>query len=297
MYPWLTSSFNALTVRAIDKKLHHGLILQGIEGIGKAEFADEFALFLLCQQKTAQGACGQCQSCKLNAAGSHPDLFKVEKEKSQIAVDQIREAIGALNKTAQLGGSKVLIVFGADDMNVASSNALLKTLEEPTLDTTILLVTDQPQRLLPTILSRCEKVPLHAPAETDAIDWLQQQGLQDNLLQTLQICAGAPLKAKMLLEAPDNLQYDDFCQQIQRLSKGEVSGLQLANQWQNDAESVVNWLQFWLKQNSTQPQSSMLWQAAQQCIAVKAQLQHTGINKSNLLFSVLERIKPLVTHF
>lgn len=296
MYPWLTQNYQKLCERAIKHSLHHGLILQGVEGIGKEAFAQALATFLLCNQKQPTGPCGQCQACLLLKADNHPDLIQVRKEKSQIGVDQIREAIQALSKTAQLSGEKVLIIYQAEDLNQASANALLKTLEEPTKRTTILLVTSQPQRFLPTIISRCEKVRLLPPTQFDALNWLAEQGAQGDVLAMLELCGGAPLRALTLLQQEGGLSYSEFSQQLQALQQQQVNSWQLANTWQQDTLMVVSWLQFWLKQempNLTGAQHETGWQLNQRCVQVSQQLQNAGINKAMLLYGLLELTKAI----
>ncbi|WP_438863164.1 DNA polymerase III subunit delta' [Neptunicella sp.] len=296
LYPWLTQVYQQLCQRVAKQSLHHGLILQGVEGIGKAQFAQELAAYLLCNNKLSDKPCGECQACLLRKADNHPDLIQVRKEKTQIGVDQIREAIQALSKTAQLSGEKVLIIYQAEDLNQASANALLKTLEEPTSRTTILLVTSQPQRFLPTIISRCEKIKLCAPEQSIALNWLAEQGAQGDVLAMLQLCGGAPLRALNLLQQDEGLSYSEFNQQLQALQQQQVNSWQLANAWQQDIAMVVSWLQFWLKQKMpqlTEEQHETGWQLNQRCVRVMQQLQNSGINKAMLLYGLLELSKTL----
>ncbi|WP_416308425.1 DNA polymerase III subunit delta' [Neptunicella sp. SCSIO 80796] len=296
LYPWLTDSYQKLCRRAFNHSLHHGLILQGIQGIGKDQFAQALSAYLLCNNKQVDGPCGQCQACALVKADSHPDLLQIRKEKSQIGVDQIREAIQALSKTAQLSGEKVLIIYQADDLNQASANALLKTLEEPTANTTIMLVTSQPQRFLPTIISRCEKITLLPPTQSDALSWLAEQGAQGDVQEILQLCAGAPLKAWGLLQQQDGLSFSEFSQQLKALQQQQTNSWQLANNWQQDSAMVVSWIQFWLQQKMTgitPGQQETGWKLHQRCVQVIKQLQNPGINKAMLLYGLLELTKEL----
>ncbi len=103
--------------------------------------------------------CGTCRGCRLAAARTHPDILWVEPElKSRaIAIDVVRESlIPGLSQTSLEGGWKAAVILGADRLQAAAANAFLKTLEEPSPRTLILLVTDAPQEMLPTILSRCQ---------------------------------------------------------------------------------------------------------------------------------------------
>lgn len=142
-------------------RMHHGWILAGKRGIGKASFALQAA-----RELVAQGAGEQPQ-------GEHPDIITLshlpsskeeEKKKEQgkpfqlkrnITVDQIRAMQQRLTTRPTLGSKRVIIIDPADDLEKGASNALLKSLEEPPVGTFFLLVTHKPGRLLPTIRSRC----------------------------------------------------------------------------------------------------------------------------------------------
>ena len=104
--------------------------------------------------------CGTCRGCLSVAAKTHPDVHWIEPQKKSriIAISQIREIQKQIYSTSFSGGWKVCIIVGADCLNGPAANAFLKTLEEPPEKTLYLLLTDSPQRLLPTILSRCQRL-------------------------------------------------------------------------------------------------------------------------------------------
>ncbi|GAA6206734.1 DNA polymerase III subunit delta' [Cognatishimia sp. WU-CL00825] len=165
-------------------RLHHGWLLTGPRGVGKATFAWQVARFLLATPKADKGgmfadAPQVAQSLKVDPehpvsrrilAGSEPGLFavrrpydeKTKKLKSQITVDEIRKLKAFFTLSSADGGRRVVIVDAADEMNVSAANALLKLLEEPPADTTLLLISHQPSRLLPTIRSRCRELRFSA---------------------------------------------------------------------------------------------------------------------------------------
>ena len=101
-----------------------------------------------------------CDSCRRIDDNAHPDVYWVrpESRSRRIQVDQIREFMKAVNLRSSMGGVKVGILVDAECMSEEASNAFLKTLEEPPAQTVILLLCSEPQRLLPTILSRCLKI-------------------------------------------------------------------------------------------------------------------------------------------
>ena len=148
-----------LLTRRDNNKLPHSLLITGQPGVGKTSFALAFAELLLCQEPGTK-ACGQCHSCKLFQAESHPDFKFIQPEASGkiIKIEQIRDVIDMLNKKSHQNGYQIIIIKPAHAMNSAASNALLKTLEEPQGEVMLILLTDQPASLLPTIRSRCQRI-------------------------------------------------------------------------------------------------------------------------------------------
>lgn len=197
---WHQSYLSDWLARAAEQKLAHALLLTGPVGVGKQRLANALAQALLCQQSTGL-ACGQCQSCHLAAAGTHPDLHILlpDEGKRLIRVDQVRELVDFAMHTPQYDGYRVAIIEPAQALNRNAQNALLKTLEEPGKDTLILLLSDQPSLLLPTIRSRCQQVALPLPAMEQALEYLVPRVGDDGHARALLAAAGgAPLKALSL---------------------------------------------------------------------------------------------------
>ncbi|MEP0354920.1 DNA polymerase III subunit delta' [Paraglaciecola sp.] len=286
MYPWLQSTFLQLSSRIASNKLHHALLLQGEDGIGKDAFASSLAKLLLCQERQGDQTCGQCQSCKLNASETHPDLYKIESEK-QIGVDLVRDAIKNLTGTAHMSGCKVLIIYQADRMTESSANALLKTLEEPTDNTFLLLITENPESILPTIISRCEKQLLPSPNFVNTVAWVKQhhQGVIDENFARLFV--GRPLTLLNELQQEQNYNYQDFTTGIQGVMTNNLSAIQLATDWQNHSEKVIKWLQAWVKQSYLSTQNEVFWQLNIRCIAASKKLKNPGVNKTLTLAELL----------
>ena len=150
-------------------RLPHAMIFAGPAGVGKATTAGALAASFLCKSPREEKPCGQCDSCRVFQAGNHPDyhrvyrqLIRLEKKDVKardLVVDVIRDHLvaPAANK-AVMGHGKVFIIEEAELMNPQAQNALLKTLEEPAGPTLIILITDQPGALLPTIRSRSQLV-------------------------------------------------------------------------------------------------------------------------------------------
>jgi DNA polymerase III subunit delta' len=202
-----------------EANLPHALLLSGRAGIGKHAFALSLSKALLCKNRSAQHlACEECASCHWFSEGGHPDFRLIEPEdaestdetpkkktakKRQISVAQIRQLIDYLSLTGhQVNSNRVILISPAEVLNSASANALLKMLEEPPANTLFLLVTSQPQRLLPTITSRCQIINMPLPIRSDAIAWLQAQHAS-NAEAALDYAGGAPLLALGLAEEGD----------------------------------------------------------------------------------------------
>ena len=156
--PWLHTPFERFAQLCNQNHHSHAQLLPVDEALGGYQLANEMAQMALCLNKTPEGACQQCKSCLLYQAGNHPDVHWVRKDGAQIKVDQIRELCQSLLHTAQQGGARVAVIENSERMNTAAANALLKTLEEPGDNTLLILQTDTPASLLPTITSRCQKI-------------------------------------------------------------------------------------------------------------------------------------------
>ncbi|HLG49927.1 MAG TPA: DNA polymerase III subunit delta' [Reyranella sp.] len=170
-------------------KLHHAWLLTGPRGIGKATLAWRFARFLLAGQAGGLFGAGDSLEVAHEAPGrslidarSHPDLFHLRRTldpnareariRNEIAVADVRELGSFMHMTPAMGDWRVAIVDAADEMNIASANAVLKILEEPPPNSLLLMVAHAPGRLLPTIRSRCRRLALLPLADQTVIKLL-----------------------------------------------------------------------------------------------------------------------------
>lgn len=233
--PWHQAPWQQALGLIRDRRLPHGLLLAGPEGVGKQAFAEALVQYLLCQRRQDWAACGQCKSCQLLAAGTHPDLFRLEPEEEgkALKVDQVRELVGFAAHSAQFGGYRVVVIRPADALNVQSANALLKTLEEPGRDTVILLLTDRPLSLLATIRSRCQQWPLAIPASAEALDWLAPQvGGDAKARLLLSLAGGAPLRALAVLEQSWFSEREALLKDMLEVREGRQPASSVAQRWQ-----------------------------------------------------------------
>ncbi|PPC87728.1 MAG: DNA polymerase III subunit delta' [Methylotenera sp.] len=208
MYIWQKNQWQHIMQQRAT--LPHALLIRGSAGIGKQDFALELARSLLCNVPIETHACGECASCLWFKEMHHPDFRLISPEdaelsedtpkkkatkKSQISVAQIRQLIDYLSLSQhQASGYRVILISPAETLNIASANALLKMLEEPPANTLFLLVTNQPQRLLATITSRCQAIDMPLPSKQDALSWLKEQNV-GNAEAALDYAGGAPLIA------------------------------------------------------------------------------------------------------
>ncbi|MFI8374406.1 DNA polymerase III subunit delta' [Pseudomonas helleri] len=232
-YPWQDSLWQQMAGRAQHA---HAYLLHGPAGIGKRALAERLMASLLCKQPVGLEACGSCKSCSLLAAGSHPDNYILEPEEADkaIKVDQVRELVNFVVQTAQLGGRKVVLVEPVESMNVNAANALLKSLEEPSGNTILLLVSHQSSRLLPTIRSRCVQQACPLPSEVMSLEWLAKalpECSDTERRELLTLAAGSPLAAVKLQAQGVREQRAAVVEGVKKLLKREISATQLAESW------------------------------------------------------------------
>jgi len=158
-----TEAFAQMKRAWSDKRLAHAYLICGSPSGAGLALVHSLLKLLYCE--AAEPPCGVCPACQRAVARQLPDVTWVEPENKSriISVEQIRSLIDTVAQTAFGGGWKVGVVLACDRMKAEGANAFLKTLEEPPGKTLLLLVTDQMQGLLPTIVSRCQKVVLAEP--------------------------------------------------------------------------------------------------------------------------------------
>jgi DNA polymerase-3 subunit delta' len=259
IYPWQSKLWQNLNQDR--QKLHHAFLMHGRAGIGKYDFALTFSKALLCPNTDGNGhACDKCPSCHWFDDESHPDFrlispeqesnsdeesptAKKTKKKTQISVAQIRELSDFLSLSShQTSGLRIVLINPAEALNQASANALLKMLEEPSSGVIFILVAHQLQRLLPTILSRCQKVNMPVPDQAQALAWLNMKGVQ-NPEQQLAYLEGSPIKV-----LSEQAQFDQLSAIWRHLALGRkmepqaAAPIVIANSVETGVIAVQKWL-------------------------------------------------------
>lgn len=235
-FPWQNSAWFSLLTQIKNQRFPHALLLSGIKGLGKLEFAKHLAQLLLCGEGEKKlVSCQQCRACHQFTADTHPDFKMVQPEENStlIKVDQIREVIDFCNHTALQNAYKIVIFYPGEALNNAAANALLKTLEEPPLNKNLLLlISHQPSLLLPTLRSRCQHIKLNPPAREIAHNWLKQQmDINESFKLVLALAEGAPLTALAFIKENKHTAVIDLLTDINVLLENTSDPVSIAEKW------------------------------------------------------------------
>lgn len=262
------STWQRLSARR--QQLPHALLLSGQRGIGKFELALRFAASLLCENLEASGeACNACPACTWLAQGNHPDFRLLQpdalaeevpegeeptrkKGGQQITIDQVRALDDFLHVGTHRQGFRIVLINPAEAMNRATANSLLKSLEEPIKETLFLLVTNEQDRLLPTIRSRCQSVPIAQPSPALATEYLRQANVE-NAERWLALAGGSPLLAVQLSSQEERVLLDALVAQMSRGADIEplsaaaaIDKVLKTEKGMSSLKRLVEWWQKWL---------------------------------------------------
>jgi DNA polymerase-3 subunit delta' len=214
--PWLAAPLK----RALEMERSHALLLHAAVDLGQLDLALCVAQAWLCERRD-RAPCGHCNGCRLARQRTHPDLCivvpdaqRVEfgwvgedeplsragaKPSRDIRIEQVRDAIDWTQRSASTPRGRALVIAPVEALNPASASALLKTLEEPPGALRIALAGRDPERLLPTVRSRVQRLRVDAPTPAESLAWLQQQGLAASA-RALAVAGGSPLAAAALVQ-------------------------------------------------------------------------------------------------
>jgi DNA polymerase-3 subunit delta' len=300
MKPWLVAYQQRISQQIVQQRMPHAILVTGKKGAGKSLLIHWLKSVLMCEKPLLEQqiltACEQCKTCHLMLKATHPDCHELQAEKATIGVDEIRKVSQFLQLRPQLGTKQCAVIQQADIMTVAASNALLKTLEEPSIGSYLLLSATDSSALLATITSRCWCLPIYPPVGQAL---LQSEGLNSNdpfinvsFLETLTdkqsfehyltfvtYCKQAIMQAEVspelqqfLLDVPEALQwFETLLVNLYRQSQ----------QWQIDPHVAVE-----LKQTPEQ-----LFQLYQAVIACKRKLSH--YNQANRSLMIMQLVVVL----
>ncbi|MFY0575073.1 DNA polymerase III subunit delta' [Cystobacter fuscus] len=262
-------AIDALQSALRSGSVHHAYLFAGPEGVGKELTAVGLAQALTCPEQPDVG-CGTCSSCTRIAKGAHPDVSwlmpdaeRVERglagrsdfattPSRDIRVDQIRALLERICLQGLESKRKVAIVVDAHQMNAQAQNAFLKTLEEPPAETTLILLASAPDKMLPTIRSRCSKVsfgPL--PVELVAERLQKERKLDEPTAMLAAVMAGGSLGRAMALDLKALAARQDVIRSFEALKPGDVSAMlrwaATFGESREDAEQALSILSLWTR--------------------------------------------------
>ena len=252
LLPWQTLQWRIVSDAFRQERLSHALLLAGPAGVGKRQFAWRLACAMLCDEHSGD-PCGQCPSCRQMMGGAHPGFSVLQREpdKRDIAIDAVRELCASLAMTSHDGRAKVAIIDPVDALNQNGVNALLKTLEEPSAGSLLLLVSERPMALPATLRSRCQTIRFGLPDVVEAMVWLRARHGDITAVareQALQLAGGAPLQAGEYLADEQALpifaQWDRLMNEI---TEDRADSLQVAGAVKREQASMfLAWLNTWI---------------------------------------------------
>ena len=241
-------------------KVAHAYIFDGEKGMGKKTLSSVFVKALQCEEplenRENTEPCGKCHSCIMADSGSHPDIITVTHEKpNSIGVDEIREqVVNDVMIRPYSGGRKVYIIPDAHLMTVQAQNSLLKTLEGPPGYAVIILLPDNKDMLLPTLISRSVCLPMRAVKNEEIAKFLmEKKGIPAYETETLVSFAQGNLgKAELLSESEDFKELWDEVRHlltgIRKMSDVEVSAAaSKAQQRKDQKEDYLSFLLLWFR--------------------------------------------------
>ncbi len=225
---WQLALVEQLVLLKRQQRLPHALMIELETQVDSRSFGWHLVSALLCEDQDSTRPCLKCPACELMLANNYPDFTfttlqendKTHKLNKDIKIDQIRQLIHQLSLTDSRQAGKFSLIYPAEKMNQSSANSLLKTLEEPSPNSTLILLTHNPGRLPVTIRSRCQRWPLNNPDDSVARSWLLDEGMPAEHLEAyLELAhADAQLALELMQQnfAPQHLTFrrllDDFLQ-------------------------------------------------------------------------------------
>ncbi len=312
-YPWLDPVWHQWQKNLESGRFSNASLLIAESGMGAEWVIERVSQALMCSNYNSE-PCGFCHSCQLMKSNTHPDFHRIEPEKEgkSISVDQIRQCNRFAQESSQLSGTRVIVISPADAMNESAANALLKTLETPSEHCVFLLLAHQSQRLLPTIISRCQQWHIAPPSANELGGWLSATLGHTVGEHVPHINGLSPLKTRQFIEQKRESEYQAICAMLINLVAGDSSQLiELAKKLSSEGTESLAWLWYLLvdaqkvlfsiHEAHCSPQASELANQASydllytQSKALEALIKrlniHTGLNKELMIINWLTKFE------
>ncbi len=234
---WLLHFAESWQARTAQGRVPHAVMLMGSSGVGK-----RCAAAWIASHRLGIGDPGRLPEYPF-AVPEHADLRWISppEDKHTIGIEQIRGLVADLSLTSYQGGAKVAVIEPANAMTANAANSLLKTLEEPAGDALLILVTDKTGRLPATIFSRCQRINVAVPPESESLAWLDRLKPATSWARALRAAGNAPLAA---ITASERLEETDaMSRDFSALSARRAAPLDVAAKWaRHDPYFVLDWL-------------------------------------------------------
>jgi len=243
----------ALRAALANGRLHHAYLFLGPEGVGKRLTASALAKALHCRERV-HDYCGACLNCRRIDDRNHPDVRVIEapSAKKEISIQQIRELERELRYRSFTGQRKIALIDPATSLNVASQNALLKTLEEPPQNSLIILIAAQEGGLLPTLRSRCLRLSFAPLLREEVRRYLQARGAGVAEAEAIAALSMGSIGAALALHrAGLSENRKKWAEMLIELNRGDYRRAMMQAEAlagsRDDAREFLNWAESWYR--------------------------------------------------
>lgn len=306
LYPWQQPIATELEEMMSAGRLAQSILIDSEEGHDSLSIANWLQRRLMCLA-SFDAPCGQCHSCHMLEASTHPDSYLIEATGKTIGVDEVRQMNHWAVATPSQGSAKVAIICDAEKLTTAAANALLKLLEEPQKQTYFILLKPLQSPILPTIMSRMLRIVVKVPQTHHVLDWLAKELPRQPahvLQQALIFLGGSPLSVVKFFNEQNGAQLlEQFSQGLTALK--QRNSLALEELLAKNPE-MLEWLALILidslKAKYGQPQQNIildyldeqqLTETYQKAIELKQNWSEVpGLNMSVQLYPIIDRLLP-----
>ena len=311
--------WNFLVKSAQKNRLAHAYLFSGPAELGKKTLALEFAKWLLCLNRKNNEACNVCRNCQDILQNRHPDVFLLaprrEEKKGvlktyEISIEEIRDFIHHLSLSPYSSAFKIAIVDEADWLSREAVNSFLKTLEEPSSQSLIFLITSDFKAILPTIISRCQLLRFLPISEKEIGQAARAETKSETILKkAARLCAGRPGRLLKILRQPEILKKQE--EQFELFGKILKADILWRFEWTKEAvkdavalqEILSHWL-LWLRDQilvaascakfSLQENPPKLGRSLREITQTMREIQHTRALISNPSFDARLALENLM---